>query len=184
MKLSTSPTEAQAARGFGSPSSAISTRKVKLPKGKSFLRQRIEVGTKPQSSAQGETTSEMLGKLLPGTMLIFKMRCHDDGDVRARVALIDEKEGDEKVAEGWWRPFNVTAAFTDIFESYLGPEHLMLHGPSSTEADSGRKDENWVSKSQLKSVRFNRASDPQKPKRSNRKRCSRNRQKHCPHRNR
>ena len=78
------------------------------------------------------------------------------------------------MAEGWWRPFNMTAAFTDIVESYLGPEHLMLHGPSSTEADvEAGKMKTGYQKSQLKSVRFNRASDPQKPKRSNRKKSAR-----------
>ena len=111
--------------GTSSGAGAATTRK----KGKGiFLRQRIEIGAKPLVVRAGlETSSQLIGKLVPGTMLnVLEEHVTADGDVRARVALIDDREGDEKVAEGWWRPFNASTGFPDVVDLFLPGQQAII----------------------------------------------------------
>ena len=95
-------------------------------KGKSFLRQRVEVGHRPLVVRAGfDVSSPLYGKLTPGTMVVVQEeQTTAEGDVRARIALIEDTEGMEQVAEGWWRPFNGRQEFKDVLESTL-PKLMM-----------------------------------------------------------
>ena len=67
----------------------------KIPKEKSHLKQRVEVGQKPLVVRSGfNTTSEHVGTLPKGVLMtVLEERLTPEGDVRARISLVEEKEG-------------------------------------------------------------------------------------------
>ena len=97
----------------------------KIPKEKSHLKQRVEVGQKPLVVRSGfNTTSEHVGTLPKGVLMtVLEERLTPEGDVRARISLVEEKEGIEQVAEGWWRPFQFTHGEVSLMDE--GPIMLL-----------------------------------------------------------